>query len=62
MKFNKKCKVLHLERSNLRHQYVLGVTQLESSFSENALRVLADTLDQRPARYCKEDECNPGQH
>ena len=35
MKFNKgKCKVLHLGRNNPMHQYMLGTTQLESSFAE----------------------------
>ncbi|GAB0180030.1 hypothetical protein GRJ2_000468300 [Grus japonensis] len=42
MEFNKKCKVLHLERNNLRHQYMLGAAQLESSLAEKALGVLVD--------------------
>ncbi|KAK4829689.1 hypothetical protein QYF61_006064 [Mycteria americana] len=35
MKFNKeKYEVLHLGRNNPMHQYMLGATQLESSFAE----------------------------
>ena len=38
MKFNKgKCEVLLLGRNNLRHQYMLEATQLESSFAEKDL-------------------------
>ncbi|PKU45957.1 hypothetical protein llap_3725 [Limosa lapponica baueri] len=41
MKFNKgKCRVLHLGRKNTRHQYRLGVDQLESSSEENDLEAL----------------------
>ncbi|KAK4825268.1 hypothetical protein QYF61_026069 [Mycteria americana] len=44
MKFNKvKRKVLHLVRNNSGHQYLLGVTQLESSSAEKDLGVLVDT-------------------
>lgn len=49
MKFNKKCKSLHLGRSNLRllqcvlNQYALGTTQVESSFAEKDLGVLVVT-------------------
>ncbi len=43
MKFNDQCKVLHLRRNNLMHQYTLGVTQLESSLAEKDLGVLVDT-------------------
>ncbi|GAB0184068.1 hypothetical protein GRJ2_000872100 [Grus japonensis] len=44
MKFNKrKCKVLHLVRNNPMDQYMLGTTQLESSFAEKDLGVLVDT-------------------
>jgi len=35
--------VLHLGRNNPRHQHMLGTTRLESSFADNALRVLVDT-------------------
>ncbi|GAB0179219.1 mitochondrial enolase superfamily member 1 [Grus japonensis] len=43
-KFNKgKCNVLHLERNKPRHQYMLGVDQLESSLAEKDLGVLVDT-------------------
>lgn len=35
MKFNmEKCKVLHLGRINLRHQNMLGATQMESNSAE----------------------------
>ncbi|GAB0187291.1 mitochondrial enolase superfamily member 1 [Grus japonensis] len=44
IKFNKgKCKVLHLGRNNPKHNYMLGATQLESSFAEKDLEVLMDT-------------------
>ncbi|GAB0209103.1 mitochondrial enolase superfamily member 1 [Grus japonensis] len=44
MKFNKgKCKVLHLRRNNPMQQYMLGATQLESSFAEKDLGVLVGT-------------------
>ena len=43
MKFNmEKRKVLHLGRNNSVHQYMLGATQLESSFEEKDLGVLVD--------------------
>lgn len=38
-----KCKVLHLERNNLRHQYMLEATWLEGSLAENDIMVLVDT-------------------
>ena len=45
MKFNKgKGKVLHLQRSNPRHQCMLGAKQLESSFAEKELGVLVNKL------------------
>jgi len=40
---NEKCKILHLERDNPRHQGMLGCRQLESSFAEKDLGVLVDT-------------------
>ncbi|GAB0177268.1 mitochondrial enolase superfamily member 1 [Grus japonensis] len=44
MKFNKKCKVLHLGRNNSKHQYMLGASCLESSLAEKDLQcVLVDT-------------------
>ena len=44
MKLNKeKCKVLHLRRNNLRHQYTLRAVWLESSFSGKGLGILVDT-------------------
>lgn len=42
MKF-KKCEVLHLERISLRHQYMLGATQLKSRLVEKELSILVDT-------------------
>ncbi|GAB0188283.1 mitochondrial enolase superfamily member 1 [Grus japonensis] len=43
VKVNKeKCKLLHLERNNPRHQCILRVTQLESSLAEKDLEVLVD--------------------
>ncbi|GAB0179143.1 mitochondrial enolase superfamily member 1 [Grus japonensis] len=41
MKFSKgKCKVLHLERNNLMHQYTLGASWLEGSLAEKDLMML----------------------
>ena len=44
MIFNKeKCKVQHVGRNNLRHQYTLGADWPESSFAKKDLGVLTDT-------------------
>jgi len=44
VKFNKgKCKVLHLGRISPIHQYMLGATQLESSFAKKGLGILVET-------------------
>ncbi|PKU48011.1 hypothetical protein llap_1720 [Limosa lapponica baueri] len=46
LKFNKgKGKVLHLQRSNPRHQCMLGAVQLENNFSEKELRILVNKLN-----------------
>ena len=44
MRFSKgKSKVLHQGRNNLRHQYMLRATKLESSLAGKDLGVVADT-------------------
>ena len=57
MKFNKdKCRVLHLGRNSLIHQYRLGADLLESSSAENDLRVLMEsgvTMSQQCALVAK---------
>ncbi|GAB0182220.1 mitochondrial enolase superfamily member 1 [Grus japonensis] len=57
MKFNnEKCKILHLKRTKSMHLYMLGASQLESSFEEKDLWVLVDTklnMSQRCALVAK---------
>ncbi|GAB0192678.1 mitochondrial enolase superfamily member 1 [Grus japonensis] len=63
MKFNKKCPVLPLGRNNPRHWYMLGATQLESSFPEKALGVLVDTkldVSQQCGLVARKDSGIPG--
>ncbi|PKU47131.1 hypothetical protein llap_2571 [Limosa lapponica baueri] len=38
-----KCKILHMERNNPRHQDMLGDTQMESNLAEEDLGVLVNT-------------------
>jgi len=52
MKFNKgKYKVLHKGRKNTMHEYLLGATQLESSFAEKELWVLVNTEFNKIQQY-----------
>lgn len=44
MKFNRKCKVLHLKRNSLRHQYVLGNNGLERCLAKKTLGVLVEPI------------------
>jgi len=57
MKFNKgKCRVLHLGRNNLMHQYRLGVDLLQSTSVERDVEVLVDdklTMSQQCALAAK---------
>jgi len=53
---NSKCRVLHLGRNNLMHQYCLGADLLESCSVERDLGVLVDnrlTLSQQCALVAK---------
>ncbi|GAB0175600.1 mitochondrial enolase superfamily member 1 [Grus japonensis] len=62
MQFNKgNCKVLHLGRNNLRHQCMLGATQLDKSVEEKDLGVLMATkLNKIPCS--KEEKWYPVLH
>lgn len=40
MKFNEKCKILHLGKNRPRHRYMLGTTQLNDSLVEKDLGIL----------------------
>ena len=53
VKFNKKCKVLHLERNNPMHQHLLRAMQLESSLAEKDVGVLVES-----AMMCLAKEVN----
>jgi len=39
-----KFKVLHSRRNNIMHQYMLGTTEMESSFAAKELGVPVDTI------------------
>lgn len=64
MRFNKgECKVLHLWGNNLRHQYMLGVIQLENSLAEKDLEVLVDSqlnVNQQYALAAKKSDDTQG--
>jgi len=60
-----KCKVLQLGRNNSMHQYMLGATHLESSLSEEDLRVpRGQETEHKPAMclHHKEGKWYPGLH
>lgn len=42
MEFTKKCRALHTGRNILKHLYILGADQLESSFPKKGLSVLGN--------------------
>ncbi|KAK4831820.1 hypothetical protein QYF61_019343 [Mycteria americana] len=49
----RKCQVLHLQRNNPMHQYVLRATQTESSFAEKYMRVNKLNMSQKCALVVK---------